>query len=90
MTTDRRTQCTLLRQLLATETGPYSRHHASATRECMTDMVKSGYLLPLNRKTAAGDELYEINPSNDYAAKLLRDNQADQDRYQVKLSEAAS
>lgn len=87
MTTDRRTQCTLLRQLLSTGAGPYTRHHAAATRECMVDMVKSGYLLPLNRKTAAGDELYDLNPFNDYTAKLLRDSQADQDRYQARLSE---
>ena len=89
MITDRRTQCALLRRLLATGNGPYTRHHASATRECMVDMVKSGYLCPINRKTAAGDELYEINPSSDYVGKLLRDTQADQDRYQAKLCEAA-
>lgn len=89
MTTDRRTQCTTLLRLLATGIGPYTRHHAAATRGCMTDMAKSGYILPIGRKTAAGDEMYEINPANEYAAKLLRDIQADQDRHQAKLCEVA-
>lgn len=86
---DRRTQCTTLRRLLTNSPGPYTRHDAAVPAPIIDSMVKSGYLIETGRKTGSGDLYYTVDPSNPYAAKLLRDIAADSDNSQTKITEVS-